>query len=52
MGVKPPNNFVFFHIKHAKMVIVNVNISNHPLVTLNNVTLTFSTIISLSLGNR
>ena len=24
--VKPPNNFVFFHIKHIKMVNVRVNI--------------------------
>ena len=51
-GAKPPNNF-FFDIKHAKTVIVRVeNISNHTVVTQNNIILTFSTIISLSLGNR
>ena len=52
-GCKSPE--LFFLVKHAKMVIVRVNIkniSNHSVVTLNNVTLTFSTIISLSLQDR
>ena len=51
--------FFIFCIKHAKTVIFRVsigveNISNHSVVTLNNVLLTFSTIIKFSLrkGNE
>ena len=54
-GCKPPSNFFLY--KCTKLVIVRVNnrvenFSNHSVVTRNNITLTFSTIISLSLRNR